>query len=82
VWPTVHVGDREFRRGDPAYRDELCERVTISVVAVRVQRDAIEIAFADSSTIQISLRAGDLQKGLPEAAEFNGSHLVTFGPDD
>jgi len=82
TWPTVHVGDRAFRRGDPSYRDELCARVAIDVVAVRVPRDAIEIVFADGTTIRISLRAEDLSEGAPEAAEFNGSHLVTFGPDD
>jgi hypothetical protein len=82
AWPTVHVGDRKFDRSDPSYRDELCARVAISVVAVQVPREAIEIAFADGSTIRISLRAEDLHEGIPEAAEFNGCHLVTFGPDD
>lgn len=81
TWPTVHVGNCAFRRGDPSYRDELCARVAIDVVAVRVPRDAIEIAFADGSTVRISLRSKDTREGVSEAAEFNGSHLVTFGPD-
>lgn len=82
TWPTVYVGDRAFRLGDPTYRDELCARVGIDVVAVRVPRDVIEIAFGDGSTIRISPRAEDMREGVPEAAEFNGSHWVTFGPGD
>ncbi len=82
TWPTVQVGDRVLRRGDPSYRDELCARIAVDVVDVRVPPDAIEIAFADASTIRISLRADDLSEGAPVAADFHGRHLVTFGPDD
>ncbi|HEY5950181.1 MAG TPA: hypothetical protein VIV40_32015, partial [Kofleriaceae bacterium] len=64
------------------YRDELCARIAIDVVAARAPRDAIEIAFADGSTIRISLRADEMSEGVPEAAEFNGSCVITFGPAD
>lgn len=81
TWPTVHVGSHAFRRSDPAYRDELCARIAIQVVAARA-RDAIEITFADGSTIRISLRANEMSEGVPVAAELNGSHMITFGPND
>jgi hypothetical protein len=82
TWPTIQVGDRNLRRGELSYRDELCGRIAIHVAAVRVRNEAIDIAFADGSAIRISFSADDLSEGSPEAAEFNGSQLITFRPDD
>ena len=31
TWPTIEVGDRAFRRGEPSYRDELCARIAVMV---------------------------------------------------
>jgi len=82
TWPTVLVGDRLFRLGDPGYRDELCARIAKKVTSIEVRPHAIVIAFDDAALVAISLRAEDLLGRGAESAIFDGKCLVAFRPGE
>ena len=58
--PTVVLGSVVWRSGEAGYRDPLCAQIGKTVrTAVATEAKAIEIVFADDSSIRISLNKAD-----------------------
>jgi hypothetical protein len=72
----IVVGKQTYPKGEPGYRDALCERIGRSVLhAVTVYEKQIEITFDDRAGLHISLKPED-QVG-PEAAVLSAQTMPT-----
>ena len=78
--PTINVmnpilvvsGGRQARTGEDQFRNALCEQITKIVRYVNVvEEKSLDIGFEDGSTISISLKLEDYNKG-PEAVYYHG----------
>jgi hypothetical protein len=57
TWPVVHDRTSYGRKGDPGYRDALCDRIGVSVAGAAVTDEEAQLWFTDGACLTISLRA-------------------------
>jgi hypothetical protein len=77
--PRIRLGEKWIKHTEGSYRDALCERIGIEVVAVSDDDDGMLIEFKDETGIAISFLAADRIGDGPEslvASNHQGNLLV------
>jgi hypothetical protein len=81
VWPSLHGPSRTMRFGEVGYRDELCGRISHTVLEAKMRPDTdIIIKFDDAVELFVSLKPEC--RTCPEAGYFSttltGGALLDF----
>ena len=75
VWPVITVGGKEYKFGEPSYRDSLCSLITKVVKqASGEEKQHLTLDFESGDMLTVSLDSDNPELVTPEIAIFTDTN--------